>query len=168
MYARKPATMFFIWVLVLAFAHTLAAQSGVGSVQGTVTDVSGAVIPAAAANVVNVATDVVTDTKSNGVGFYLVPGLFTGTYQITVTAPGMKTYTTSIELLVAQNAVVNPALTVGEVTEKVKLRVDMDAFNVQGYNNPGADGVEQVQPGGGQASSYNTPRQIQLTMRLSF
>jgi hypothetical protein len=119
MYARKPATMFFIWVLVLAFAHTLAAQSGVGSVQGTVTDVTGAVIPAAAVSVVNVATGAVTDTKSNGVGFYLVPGLFTSTYQITVTAPGMKTYTTSIELLVAQNAVVNPVLPAGAVTQKV-------------------------------------------------
>jgi hypothetical protein len=57
------------------------------------------------------------------------------------------------------------------IKESVNLRINMDAFNVfnvQGYTNPGSDGVEQVQPGVGQASSYNTARQIQLTMRLSF
>jgi hypothetical protein len=57
------------------------------------------------------------------------------------------------------------------ITERVNLRINMDAFNafnVQGYGNPGSGGVEEVQPGVGQATSYNTPRQIQLTMRLTF
>jgi hypothetical protein len=40
---------------------------------------------------------------------------------------------------------------------------------VQGYNNPtAADGTELVQPGGVGASSHNTPRQLQLTARLTF
>ena len=42
------------------------------------------------------------DTKSNNVGFYQVPGLNTGTYAVTITAPGMKTYNRVIELLVGQ------------------------------------------------------------------
>jgi hypothetical protein len=57
------------------------------------------------------------------------------------------------------------------ITEKVNLRFNMDAFNVfnvQGFENPGANGVEDVSPGLSDASSYNTPRQIQLTMRLTF
>ena len=57
------------------------------------------------------------------------------------------------------------------ITERTNLRVNMDVFNalnVQGYNNPGTDGVEQVQPGVGVASSHNAPRVIQLTMRLTF
>ncbi|MGH9342797.1 MAG: hypothetical protein ACRD19_03420, partial [Terriglobia bacterium] len=47
----------------------------------------------------------------------------------------------------------------------MNLRVNADAFNalnVQGYNNPGTDGVEQM------LTSANTPRQIQITMRLTF
>jgi hypothetical protein len=52
------------------------------------------------------------------------------------------------------------------ITERMKLRFNMDAFNalnVQGYNNPsGTDGTETL------TSSYNTPRQIQLTLRLQF
>ena len=104
--------------------RTLVAQSGAGSIQGTVPDSTGAVIPAASIDVVNVATGVKTDTKSNGVGFYQVPELFTGTYQVAVNASGMKTYTTSIQLLVAQNAVINPVLTAGAITQQVVVAGD--------------------------------------------
>lgn len=52
------------------------------------------------------------------------------------------------------------------ITERVRLRFNMDAFNalnVQGYNNPGTtDGVESL------TSSHNTPRQVQFTARLTF
>jgi hypothetical protein len=46
------------------------------------------------------------------------------------------------------------------------MRLTLDAFNflnVQGYNNPSTtDGTESL------LSSANTPRQLQLTLRLSF
>jgi hypothetical protein len=57
------------------------------------------------------------------------------------------------------------------ITERVNLRFNMDAFNVlnvQGYNSPNTtDGTEAYQPNG-VASSYNAPRQVQLSLRLSF
>jgi hypothetical protein len=57
------------------------------------------------------------------------------------------------------------------ITERFNLRFNMDAFNVfnvQGYNNPNTtDGTEAVQPNG-VSNSYNSPRQIQLTLRLTF
>ena len=67
---------------------TAIAQSGAGSIQGTVTDSTGAVIPGASIHVVNQGTNIAVDTKSNAVGFYQIPDLFTGTYVVTVTAPG--------------------------------------------------------------------------------
>jgi hypothetical protein len=52
------------------------------------------------------------------------------------------------------------------ITEKAKLRLNMDAFNafnIQGRVNPnGSDGIESLQ------TSYWTPRQIQLTARFTF
>ena len=51
------------------------------------------------------------------------------------------------------------------ITEKAYFRVNVDAFNafnVQGDVNPGSNGIQHLQ------SSYNTPRQIQLTARLTF
>ena len=49
------------------------AQSGAGSIQGTVTDSSGAVIAGASIHVLQIGTNASFDTKSNGVGFYQVP-----------------------------------------------------------------------------------------------
>ena len=106
-------------LLLMAGQQGIWAQSGAGSIQGTVTDSTGAVIPGAVIHVVNDATGVAANTKSNGVGFYQVPDLFTGRYTITATATGMKTYKTSIELLVAQNGVINPVMTAGAVTQQV-------------------------------------------------
>jgi hypothetical protein len=58
------------------------------------------------------------------------------------------------------------------ITEKTNLRFNIDAFNalnVQGYNNPDSTtGIEQIEPGTGVASSYNTPRQVQFTLRYTF
>lgn len=95
------------------------AQSGAGSIQGTVFDSTGAAVPEASILVVNDATGVRLDTKSNNVGFYQVPELFVGHYTVTAMAPGMKTYKTSIDLLVAQDAVINPVLTAGAETQQV-------------------------------------------------
>ena len=106
------------------------AQSGAGSIQGTVTDSTGAVIPGATISVVNQATNSNTDTKSSNVGFYQVPALFTGSYTVTVTAPGMKTYKTAIQLLVAQNAVINPEMTAGAVTQQVEVSADFQRLRI--------------------------------------
>jgi hypothetical protein len=101
------------------------AQSGAGSIQGTITDSTGAVIPGAAVHVVNNATGVFSDAKSNNAGFYQVPDLFTATYTVTVTSSGMKTSSQRIELLTARAAVVDISLVPGAVTEHVEVKADL-------------------------------------------
>ncbi len=107
------------------FGLRLTAQSGAGSIQGTVTDATGAVIPGATIHVVNGGTNIAADTKSSNTGFYQVPGLFTGTYVVTISAPGMKTYKANVELQVAQAAVIDPVLTAGAVTQQVEVAADV-------------------------------------------
>jgi hypothetical protein len=122
---RKHTFLAVVVVLGIALCCSIAmAQSGAGSIQGTVTDSTGAVIPGAIIHVVNQGTNIAVDTKSNAVGFYQVPDLFTGTYVVTITAPGMKTYKQTIELLVAQNAAINPSMTAGNVTQQVTVTAD--------------------------------------------
>jgi len=99
----------------------LLAQSGAGSIQGTIQDSTSAAIPACSIHVVNLSTGVANDTTSNSSGFYSVPGLFAGNYTLTFTAPGMKKYQTDIALQDAQVAVLNPKLTVGDVAEQVTV-----------------------------------------------
>src|ERR1700691_3569744 len=98
---------------------SLAAQSGAGSIQGTVNDASGSAIPHCPVHVVNQATTAANDTVTNSSGFYSVPGLFAGDYTITFSAPGMKAYQTTIPLQDVKNAVLNPSLAVGAVTQQV-------------------------------------------------
>ncbi|MGH9343371.1 MAG: carboxypeptidase-like regulatory domain-containing protein, partial [Terriglobia bacterium] len=96
-------------------------QSGLSTIQGTVTDSTGAVIRNAAIHVVDKATGAASNTKSNGVGFYQAPGLLAGAYTLTVTAPGMKTYVYAVEILATQTAVVNPVMTAGAVTQQITV-----------------------------------------------
>ncbi len=100
------------------------AQSGAGSIQGTIQDATSSAIPNAAVHVVNQSTGVINDTTSNGSGFYSVPGLFAGNYTVTFTAQGMKKYQTMVPLQDAQVAVLNPKLTVGDVAEQVTVSAD--------------------------------------------
>lgn len=125
---RRSASMmlFFATVMMaLCIAQKMEAQSGAGSIQGTVTDATGAVLPGASIHVANVATGVTTDTKSNGVGFYQVPSLFTGTYDIRISASGMKTYEAKVELQVDQHVTLNPVMTAGAVSQRIEVNASV-------------------------------------------
>ncbi len=102
----------------------LFAQSGAGSIQGTVQDASSASIVGCAVHVANQATGVTNDTTTNSSGFYSVPGLFAGNYTVTFTSPGMKKYQANVALQDAQVAVLSPKLTVGDVADQVTVTGD--------------------------------------------
>src|SRR6266480_6531967 len=100
----------------------LRAQSGAGSIQGTIQDATGAAVPGCPVHVVNQKTGVTTDTTSNEIGFYSVPGLFAGSYTITFSASGMKKYEANLTLQNAQVAIMSPKLSVGDVSEQVTVQ----------------------------------------------
>src|ERR1700729_2724485 len=102
------AALGMVLISTSAIAQT---QSGLSTIQGTVSDSTGAVIPGTTVHIVNKATQAASDAKSNEVGFYQAPGLISGTYTISVSAPGMKTNVYTLDLLATQTAVVNPVLT---------------------------------------------------------
>jgi len=131
-------------VLALALCCSSAwPQSGAGSIEGTVTDSTGAVMPGAVVHVVNQGTNVASDAKTNSVGFYQVPGLFTGTYVVTVTAPGMKTFKQTIDLLVSQTAVINATMVAGAVTQQVT--VSANAIQLVNTTNGAIDSTLEYQ-----------------------
>jgi hypothetical protein len=113
-------------LLMVGFSLVTAsrAQSGAGSIQGTVTDSTGAAIPGASIHVEQQGTSATSDTRTNNVGFYQVPDLFTGTYKVTISTPNMKTFVQTIDLLVDQHAVINQVMTPGAVTERVDVTAD--------------------------------------------
>jgi len=64
-HGRAPVLVIAVLLGLAMYCSSALGQSGAGSIQGTVTDSTGAVIPGASIHVVNKATNVATDTKSN-------------------------------------------------------------------------------------------------------
>ncbi len=106
---------------VLITPADLLAQSGAGTIQGTIQDATAAAIPGTAVQALNQATGVVIDTTTNAAGFYAIKGLFAGTYRVTFSAPGMKKSENTITLANSQVLILNRQLTLGEITEKVTV-----------------------------------------------
>ena len=104
----------------------LSAQTtGAGTINGTITDASGAVVPAATVTVKNTATQGERNLASNEAGIYVAQFLQPGAYEITVAKAGFaKTVRTGLTLQVGQSLTVNISLAVQASTEAVTVAGD--------------------------------------------
>ncbi|MFZ0581727.1 MAG: TonB-dependent receptor [Candidatus Acidiferrales bacterium] len=85
---RVAAVIMFMSALMVP---SLAHAQGTASINGTVTDPSGAVIPGASVSATNEATNLIRETATAGDGTYSVVSLAPGIYNITIAKPGLKT-----------------------------------------------------------------------------
>lgn len=98
----------------------MAAQLDTGIIQGTVRDSSGAAIPNAAVTITETQTNIVYNVVTSGQGNYVSPPLKVGSYTVSATAQGFKTYTrTGITLQVQDRLAVDARLEVGGRTEQI-------------------------------------------------
>ena len=123
-------------ILVLALCLMLlaipaAAQSaGQGSLQGTVTDSSGAVIPNATVIATNVATSISTTRTTTSAGFYMISPVQPGTYTIKVSASGFQTVEQANVVVDAlQKRVFDPVLSVGQETQTIQVTAAPPVLN---------------------------------------
>ncbi|HEV2274106.1 MAG TPA: carboxypeptidase regulatory-like domain-containing protein [Acidobacteriaceae bacterium] len=104
------------------------------TINGTVTDPTGAVVPNASVTLVLGGTGVSKTAPTNSAGFYNFPGLAIGTYTISATAPGFKKFSrTGVVLNTAQTLEENVTLEVG--SEGQTVTVQADALQVQAETN---------------------------------
>ena len=112
----------FVACLLLASGSAAMAQEARGTLQGKVSDASGAVVPGATVEVTNIATGVTTPTTSNEEGNYRVPFLNPGTYRVTVTLDGFSKFASqNIELHVAEVLILDATLQPGQITDEVTV-----------------------------------------------
>src|SRR5271154_4735521 len=96
------------------------AQTFRGTIQGTVTDSSGAALVGATVTVHNVDTGIDRITQTNNDGSYLVPELQVGTYNVTVTMSGFqKSVTTGVVVDVASQKKIDAVLKPGQVNQQI-------------------------------------------------
>ncbi len=118
-------------VFVLLSTAMLVGQTFRGTILGTVTDPSGAVVAGATVKVKNVATGLERTTATSADGSYAVSELPIGTYSVTVTQTGFQTaITNTVEVNVATERRVDVAFKTGQVSERVEVS-GQELSNVQ-------------------------------------
>ena len=134
------------FMLAPILAQQAKGQVLYGSVVGTVTDQTGAVVPEAAVTVKNTNTGLTREATTNPSGFYTIRNLLEGTYDLSVSKSGFRTYTqkgvgisinseiridASLELgAVAQTVTVEASTaTLQTTTSEVKTNIDSEAMN---------------------------------------
>jgi len=114
----------------ISFAASLAAQTTVGQLLGTVADSSGAAVQGASVVLTNSETNEVRKTTSDDLGGYNFPQLPVGTYTLTVEHPGFRKVTiTGVVLKVEDRRREDISLLVGDVATEVTVQATAAVVN---------------------------------------
>ena len=119
----KSTRSLLLYVVVFLLAAPYSpAQTFRGTILGSVTDTSGAVIPGATVKVRNVDTGLERVTQTSADGSYNVPELPLGTYNVTCSQSGFETAVTKgVSVNVAAESRVDVVLKPGQVAQEVEV-----------------------------------------------
>ena len=121
----KFAVKLICLLAILAVSLPLEAQSFYGSILGTVTDTSGAVVPNATVTVTNIGTNEAQAVRSNGGGQYSIVNLMPATYNVEVTKARFKRFLRAqVTVEVTATVRIDAVLVVGAATETAKVTAD--------------------------------------------
>jgi hypothetical protein len=112
------------FMVCLAVTGLPAFGQGVnGTITGTVTDASGAVVSGAPIEATNVETGALYNAASTNTGNYAIPNLPVGSYTVTAKVAGFKTYThTNLAITAGQILKEDIPLQVGSAAESVTVQ----------------------------------------------
>ena len=124
---ERSRSRFFTVSLILISLLVLPAfaQTGSGTIQGNVTDPSGAAVPGVNLILKQSATQREYATSSNAVGFFIFPPVPPGDYSLSVAATGFDKWEGRLTLQVGQTGVVNPTLKLASSSTAVTVAGDV-------------------------------------------
>ncbi len=115
----RPVTK---WLALLSFsALVLMAQTGLGTIRGTVTDPTGAVMQKATVVLTEAQTGVKRTTATSEVGIYYFGNVPIGPYTVTIEAAGFKKWSGTLTLEAGQAAVADAAMQIGTSDTMVEV-----------------------------------------------
>jgi hypothetical protein len=124
-FAKFNAVVAAVVTLVLfsmLFSVPAHAQVAGATLSGTLTDPSGSGVPNATVSIKNTATGIARTVATDDTGFYSVPNLAPGVYEVTFSAAGFSTQVEKgITLTVGSQQSLNSALKVGQVSQTVEV-----------------------------------------------
>ncbi|HLJ15738.1 MAG TPA: carboxypeptidase regulatory-like domain-containing protein [Bryobacteraceae bacterium] len=112
-------------LLALALSAIAMAQTTTGSLVGIVRDNTGAVVPDVEVTAQNAGTSFTRSAMSDETGSYLITNLPVGEYTVTARKQGFAKFVQNgVTLVVGQNARVDVALSLGDVTQSVTVTAE--------------------------------------------
>src|SRR5258708_3035328 len=148
MKSLKLALVLIVCISFITFSQLPArAQSTVatGSIQGTVTDPNGAVVPGATVTITNKATGQSSKITSSASGSYASGALIPGEYGVKVEAKGFQTQVLNVPVQVGNISAGNAKLTVGQSTEVVEVTGSAVAVNTEQATVQGVLTTQQIE-----------------------
>jgi hypothetical protein len=144
---RKLEKALLTIALVIAAAIGLCAQTTIstGSIQGTVTDQSGALVAGAKATITNKATGRVINVTTTSAGAYASGALTPGDYVVRVEAKGFKTSEAAFTVQVGVTSSGNIKLQVGEATQVVEVQASDVQVNTEQATVQGVLTTQQIE-----------------------
>jgi hypothetical protein len=126
----KPSRWVLVFILTVLFALPVFAQFR-SSIEGTITDPSGAVVPDAKVTLTNIDTGVSTIAQSNAEGLFRFPSLAPGRYKLTVSLQGFATITQeNINLLAEEIRTIPLALKTGSSSDTITITAEVNAIQL--------------------------------------
>src|SRR5688572_16182805 len=118
----KAGGLLLIFVLLVGLPAVSLAQSSTASINGTVKDASGSIIPNAEVLLTNTQTNVERKATTNDVGYYAFLNITPGEFRLQANKTGFKTSKQSaFTLTVNQTATFDVILEVGEISQEVTV-----------------------------------------------
>jgi hypothetical protein len=142
-----PVTLLLLIFMVVVNPPSLFAQATVatGSIQGTVTDPTGAVVPGATITITNKATGQVFNLTSTNTGTYNSGSLTPGEYVARVGAKGFQTTDLPLTVQVGVITAGNVRLQIGAESTVVSVEATANAVNTEQATVQGVMTVNQIE-----------------------
>lgn len=122
LFGRRVARLFLVFGVLLFGCSLARGQTTFGSIAGTVSDPSGAIIPGAKVTLTNLGTTETRVAPTDTDGFYQFVNLLPGRYRIDVEKAGFKHFIREPIVLEVQNSLqINTVLELGAVAQTVQV-----------------------------------------------
>ena len=143
---RKIRTLYVCILLIFGFAALAHAQISRGTITGIITDPTGAVIAGARVVATETATGSNSSAVSNKSGEYTIPFLAPGTYRVTISDAGFKSYVRDGVIVGANERVsVDIQLQLGQQSETVTVEAGDSLLETVSASNGQTLNTEDIQ-----------------------
>ncbi len=135
---KRASSSMLLFLGFMIACSSVSAQAPTGTILGTITDPSSAVIANATITISNQATGASRTVSANAEGIYSAPALQAGQYEVHVEAPGFRSFEREAEVEAGNTTTVNAFMSVGEAKEVVTVEAATAQIS---YESQAVEGV---------------------------